>query len=64
MNEYVKVELSDELKSNFRSWEYDCDTERMTIKLATILKQRHPAATYELCYEFAKDWTGYDDGCE
>ncbi len=61
MNTTVKVELSDDLKANFRSWEFICIDKYYVYRLADILKQRHPAATYELCYEFAKDWTGYDD---
>ncbi len=61
MSATTKLELSDDLKANFRSWEQDCDNETAARLLALTLLMRHPKSGWELCYEFAKDWTGYDE---
>ncbi len=58
----MKIELSDDLKSNFRSWEQGCDDIESATMLANILKERHPRVAYEDCLEWATWWTGYNDG--
>lgn len=60
MNNHSRVEVSDDLKSNFRSWEYDNDNKEDTEKLARELKSRHKL-TFNEAYEIAADWTGYSN---
>ncbi len=55
------IELTDDLKTNFRKWEQDSDDEESATMLARILKERHPAVTYKECLEWAICWTGYDE---
>lgn len=53
-------ELSDYLKANCRSWEYDCDNEQDTLALASHLSQSFPEIPYHEIYETSKNWTGYE----
>jgi len=53
-------ELSDYLKSNCRSWEYDADNEDDTMKLANHLKEKFPDLNFDRIYSIASDWTGYE----
>ena len=55
----VEAHISDDLKSNFRSWEYDCDNEADTSKLINNLHERHPDIPIDIITELAGDWTGY-----
>lgn len=53
-----RLELSDDLKSNFRSWEYDNDNERAAEKLTNILQRRHPDIPESTVRDMAYDWVG------
>lgn len=55
------LEITDDLKANFRKWEQGCDDSESATILAGILKERHPAVTYEECLEWAIHWTGFDE---
>lgn len=55
------MEISDDLKSNFRSWETDCDNAEDTQSLANILSCRYPEMSSDKIYEIAKDWTGFNE---
>lgn len=57
----IKDEIYDDLKTNFRSWEQDCDNPIAAEKLAKIVCMRHPEASFDMCYRFACDWVGYED---
>ena len=54
------VDVSDDLKSNFRSYEYDHDNEEDANGLWNILIERHPDEDPEKLKEFAYNWTGYE----
>ena len=54
------IELSDYLKSNCRSWEQDCDNEEDTNLLTYHLQSKFPDIDYQIIYEQAKNWTGYE----
>lgn len=53
-------ELSDYLKSDCRSWEYDADNYDDTMKLANHLKQKFPKLDSDEIEKIAADWTGYE----
>jgi hypothetical protein len=55
------MELNDYLKSNCRSWEYDCDNYNDTITLANHLQTIFPDLSFDYVYEKAKHWTGFND---
>lgn len=52
----MNLELSDDLKSNFRSWESDHENDAEG--LAGILSERHPEIAYSEILETAKHWVG------
>ena len=54
------VNLSDDLKSNFRSWEIDCDNEEDAYALVSIISRRHPKVPYEKVVEECFYWVEYD----
>ena len=58
-----KVDISDDLKANFRSWEIDCDNEEDTKTLAYELMSRHHILFKE-AYDWACHWTGYEPESE
>jgi len=51
--------ILDDLKTNFRKWEFDSDNQKDTNRLATILMSRH-GVSFDEAYKYAKHWTGYD----
>lgn len=55
------VNVSDDLKSNFRSWEYDHDNEKDAEGLFAILKDRHPNESDEKLKQMAYNWVGYEE---
>jgi len=55
----VRTDVSDDLKSNFRSWETDHDNEEDAKCLATMLMRRHPINSEE-AMEIASEWVGYE----
>lgn len=60
-NEEVENYSIDDLKANFRSWEYDHDNYDDAIELFNILVARHPNEDKNKLKEFAFNWVGYDD---
>jgi hypothetical protein len=54
------LNLSDDLKANFRSWEHDSDNEADTNSLISALSVRHPNVPYETIVQWATHWTGYE----
>jgi len=54
-------DINDDLKSNFRSWEYDHDNYEDTDKLSRMLAHRHPDMNMDEIWNIACDWTGFDD---
>ena len=57
---YTGVDITDDLKSNFRSWENDCDNEKDANSLFSTLMTRHPDLDPEKVREIAYDWVGYE----
>jgi len=55
-------ELRDYLKSDCRSWEYDCDNYDDTVSLTNHLQQRFSDLSFDEIFNIAKDWTGYEEG--
>lgn len=55
------MEALDYLKSNCRSWEYDCDNADDTYRLASHLHNKFPNIPFAELYQMAVDWTGYDN---
>lgn len=51
--------ILDDLKTNFRKWEFDSDNQFDTNRLAVILIDRH-GVSFDEAYKYAKHWTGYD----
>lgn len=58
--DYSKLELMDDLKANFRSWEYDHDNEDDAEGLYHILMQRHPESNSDWVREIAYHWVGFE----
>lgn len=58
--ESVGVDVLDDLKSNFRSWEIDHDTIEDAEKLTDLLKERHPEVDQSKLRQMAMDWCGCD----
>lgn len=58
-NNGVGIDISDDLKNNFRSWEIDCDDEDSANQLINILQSRHPKLSDDKIKEIAYNWTGY-----
>lgn len=55
-----KIEVYDDLKSNFRAWEINgCESEEELQELISILELRHPACPIKELYNIVIDWTGY-----
>jgi len=54
-------DIMDDLKSNFRSWEYDHDNYEDTNKLSRMLAHRHPDMNMDEIWNIACDWTGYQE---
>ena len=52
---------SDDLKSNFRSWEMDHDNQEDADELAGILADRHPHEDPERLRVMAYNWVGFED---
>ena len=61
---YDVVEMTDDLKSNFRSWERDSDNEEDAERLTHILIDRYPEVDPEAIRQTAYDWVGYEDVVE
>ena len=55
-----KVEVLDDLKANFRSWEQDHDTVEDAEGLYNILKERHPEEDDAYLKSQAYHWVGVD----
>lgn len=55
------TDILDDLKSNFRSYESDCDNKEDTEDLTNKLEQRYPKVKREVLFKHAKDWTGYEE---
>ena len=55
----MRSDVSDDLKSNFRSLETDHDNEEDAKCLAALLMQRHPINSEE-AMEIASEWVGYE----
>ena len=55
----INTSISDDLKSNFRSWEIDNDNSDSLYQLATILSDRH-GIDYEEALTISADWIGLD----
>lgn len=53
-------QASDYLKSNCRSWEYDCDNYEDTNTLAHHLQDKFPNIDSDKAFRIAADWTGYE----
>lgn len=49
----------DDLKANFRSWEYDCDNINDANNLWAVLMQRHPNVDPKMLQSAAYHWVGY-----
>jgi hypothetical protein len=58
------VDVLDDLKSNFRSWEYDHDSIEDVEELTSMLKERHPGTDESKLRQMAMDWCGceWQDG--
>ena len=54
-------EIRDYLKSNCRSWEYDCDNYDDTVSLTNHIHDKYPELTFEEIFDVVKDWTGYEE---
>jgi hypothetical protein len=59
-----KVDIYDDLRANFRSWEIDCDNAEDAMTLAVTLAQRHPNVSYSECERIAQEWVGYEPEIE
>lgn len=57
-------DILDDLKSNFRSWEIDCDDEDSANSLINILQSRHPELSNDKIKEIAYHWVGYEPEIE
>lgn len=57
---YSEVDIMDDLKSNFRSWEIDHDNEDDANGLFVTLMTRHPDVEAEKVREIAYQWVGYE----
>jgi hypothetical protein len=55
------MHITDDLKSNFRSWEQDCDNETDADTLFYTLMDRHPKENPIYVRELANDWVGYEE---
>jgi hypothetical protein len=55
-----KIDISDDLKSNFRSWEQDCDNEEDAEKLFNIIVDRHPDVAEDIIRQMVNHWVGYE----
>jgi hypothetical protein len=53
------IDILDDLKANFRSWEQDCDTEEDAMTLISIMMERHPDEDSERVKKICYDWVGY-----
>jgi len=54
-----KVDISDDLKANFRSWEKDCDNKEDATTLTYELMSRH-RISFKEAYGWACHWVGYE----
>jgi hypothetical protein len=54
----------DDLKSNFRSWEYDHDNAEDANGLFNILVERHPDEDEDELKDLAFSWVGYEESEE
>ena len=57
-------ESSDDLKANFRSWEYDHDNAEDANGLFNILVQRHPNEDKGKLKDLAFSWVGFEENEE
>jgi hypothetical protein len=57
---FHSVDIMDDLKSNFRSWEMDSDNEQDAENLYNILMTRHSDLKPDEVREIAYDWVGYE----
>lgn len=55
-----KIDIYDDLRANFRSWEVDCDNNIDAISLAGILYQRHPQIQLSEVQRIADEWVGFE----
>ena len=56
--EVEEEDVLDDLKSNFRSWEQDCNDEDSAEELLEILIDRHPNEDKEYLKDLVYDWVG------
>ncbi|MCK9415543.1 hypothetical protein M0Q97_02660 [Candidatus Dojkabacteria bacterium] len=63
-NEEVESYSFDDLKANFRSWQYDHDNYDDAIGLFNILVARHPKEDEDKLKELAFNWVGYEENEE
>lgn len=63
-DEEVESSAIDDLKANFRSWEYDHDNEEDANELFNILVDRHPYEDEEKLKDLAFGWVGYEEDNE
>lgn len=54
------IELRDDLKSNFRSWESDHDNVGDAQLLCSIMRERHPNEPLARVKEIVYHWVGYE----
>ena len=59
----INTSISDDLKSNFRSWETDNDNLESLHELAAILSDRH-GISYEEALTVSANWIGYEEPVE
>lgn len=57
------MSISDDLKSNFRSWETDNDNSESLHQLASIIVDRH-GIDYEEALIKSANWIGYEEPVE
>ena len=55
-----KLDIYDDLRANFRSWETDCDNAEDAMNLACQLYERHPEISMKECERIANDWVEYE----
>ena len=55
------MEFLDDLKSNFRSWEQNCDNLEDAEQLTSIMINRHPEEDPNKIKDWCWDWVGYEE---
>jgi len=60
LNDWEKIEASDDLKSNFRSWEIDHNDEQSADALFYTMTARHPQCKSSWLQKLCDNWVGYE----